>query len=587
MTEAPIKPKVVYLNNGVKKSEVVRPAISQALKYNPDADYQLPYMPFSETVLGRQVEDFSKLFKEGKARVDAKLLITNREGETEMLHLKEATATNIKEKCEQGIAKLKESMKEDSGDFFTMGGTVPTLGMEVTQEYLPLMGGPFYKQLYLYDYLDMHRKCFEAVNHNPVARNIVHLMTNFTLGRGVVGTCKSDAIQLEWDRFYKKNKIGQRIKQACNDLSIYGEVMIRCIDNPLTGTLFIREIDPSTVWEIVTAPDDIESVYYYHQQYPTAYQIYTPPEIPITEYIIRQIPASEMIHKKINVVSNEKRGRSDLFPVLGWLKRLKDYFTAKVIKAQIENNFVQKIKLKGNDADVSSFKSYLENTGLPNPGGVWIENEAFELEYMQATTSSNAQDEVGSMLLTMIATGVGIPKEYLGLGDRGTRATALVASEPSVKKFQDRQAVIEELLIEIYDRWLKGQMAQGKFTDVQEDDREIEFSFPEIAIEDRTAKLKDLALAESMEWISKQTAGAIAGKELSITTYDYDYEQEQVKLEKQKAIATAFANQPKVVDGEDITGNAGEEPDKENPGKKDNIDSGAGKVSAKSELRKL
>jgi hypothetical protein len=49
----------------------------------------------------------------------------------------------------------------------------------------------------------------------------------------------------------------------------------------------------------------------------------------------------------------------------------------------------------------------------------------------------------------------------------------------------------------------------------------IEFSFPSIAQEDRSAKLKDLALAEAMEWLPKSIVATLAAKELNITTYEF------------------------------------------------------------------
>jgi hypothetical protein len=62
-------------------------------------------------------------------------------------------------------------------------------------------------------------------------------------------------------------------------------------------------------------------------------------------------------------------------------------------------------------------------------------------------------------------------------------------------------------------------------------DAEAEFTFPSIASEDRTAKLQDLAFAESMGWVSKQTAASIGAKELGITGYDFEEEQKLIALE--------------------------------------------------------
>ena len=571
------KPKAKRLNaNPVKNREA----------YNPDEEFQKLYRPWDETILGGRVNEFASQLANGSCEVNAKLY----EFDVDFDITKQYTKKIVRNR-EQFI----ESMKANSirtplreGDSFSMGCDNPSgmSYMTVNHEYLPLMGGPYYKQLYLYGYLDMHRKCFEAWNHNPVAHTIVNLTTNFILGRGVKGVCKNQDIQDLWDEFWEDNNMDSKIRMISNDLCIYGEVMVRCFTYG-DGAMLIREIDPSTVWEIVTEPDDIETVYYYHQQYSTAYQLYTPQDIPITQYIIRQIPANEMIHRKINCVSNEKRGRSDLFSVLGWLKMLKDYYTSKVVRAQIQCNFVHKVTLKGSDSDVATFQANLKEP--PQPGAYWIQNESFDLEPMAVSIGSGQHDTDGEMLLTLIATGVNIPKEFLGLSQASTRATALVASEPSTKKFQDRQAVMESILTEIYDKFLDalGEQIAG----IPDEELDIEFTFPEIASEDRSSKLKDLALAESMDWVSKETIANIAGKELQITTYDYDEEKAQIAVEKGEEIALAYAQTPKgeISPASDNGENKGEPtgglnaPHTDTP---NDITTSKGKSNVKDELRK-
>ena len=559
----------IFTNTVEADKPIQKVAMTNPIAYNPDSEYQGLYRKWDDTVVGQKVNKFLEEIKTGKCEVDAKLY----QFDDEFALNKQYTVVKAKTR-ESFVSKLKEN-------YFDMGyeNDSGMSSMNVTQEYLPLMGGPFYKQLYLYDYLDMHRKVFEAWNHNPVAHNIVKLTTNFVLGRGVKGVCANDELQKEWDLFWNMNKLDNKIKQLCSDLTIYGEIMVRCFAGA-EGSLVIREIDPSTVWEIITEPDDIETVYFYHQQYSTAYQLYTPPDIPITKYIIRQIPDSEMIHKKINCVSNEKRGRSDLFSVLGWLKMLKDYYVARVVRAQVQCNFVNKVILKGSDADVANFKAQL--TSPPEPNAWWVENESFTLTPMATTIGGQEGKDDGEMLLTLIATGVGIPKEFLGLSTSGSRATALVASEPSAKKFQERQALIEELLLEIFDKFLAALQANGKFTDLSEDEKKIEFTFPEIAMEDRDKKLKDLALAESMNWISKETAAGIAGKEFHISTYDYDEQKGQIAIETKEEIALAYAQTPKgIAPAGDTT------PDVTPDEKKTDVTSADGKSNVKDQLGKL
>jgi hypothetical protein len=67
----------------------------------------------------------------------------------------------------------------------------------------------------------------------------------------------------------------------------------------------------------------------------------------------------------------------------------------------------------------------------------------------------------------------------------------------------------------------------------------LEFIFPSIAAEDRSAKLKDLALSEAMQWLSKSTAAKLAAKELGITTYTFEDEWATISEEAQMGMSIA------------------------------------------------
>ena len=430
------------------------------------------------------------------------------------------------------------------------------------------------KQLYLFDYLSMHAKAFEMWNHNPVAHQIIKITTYFVLGRGFKVKFKNAKAQTHFDKFCEKNDFYNRIKVWCDQESRDGELMVRIYKDPMgeTGDVLVRAIDPSTIWEIVTDPEDIEKVYYYHQQYQTMYQVFYAQNminLPSIEYVIHQIPPNEVLHYKLNCNSNEKRGRSDLFPVMTWLKRLKDFYTARVIRAIMQSCVVWKNVVKGDAADINALKAQYGITP-PKAGTVHWENESSTLSSMTVDIKAADAKDDGDALLNLISVGVGIPKEYLGLGDRSTRATALVASEPGAKKFQDRQEHYKKIITDVAtivtkegmkanvipstekimpDNVIKKIIHATKSGDYMTAikllwstvtggevigiDSTFEVIMPEIILEDRSQKIKDLTMMQVNEWISKETAAVIAAKEMHIETYDYP--EEKVKIDKDTA----------------------------------------------------
>jgi hypothetical protein len=63
----------------------------------------------------------------------------------------------------QGSALGQQKRALESGEWFdtdrmTVGGQGPSAMRLMDDEFIPIMGGPFHKQLYLHDYLLMHAR---------------------------------------------------------------------------------------------------------------------------------------------------------------------------------------------------------------------------------------------------------------------------------------------------------------------------------------------------------------------------------------------------------------------------------------------
>ena len=281
--------------------------------------------------------------------VDARLLFLgkNKEGKVESRVGKsdrKLFLESFKRDAAEGVT-LREGYL--SGGYFNTNGSIGnTL---VGQDFTPLTGGPFYKNLYFYqDYIRMHAEAFFAYHNDPFAHAITQITRDFVLGTGYEVQCDtSDNIgklaMVAWKSFEEANDFQEQLDQACTEQSIYGEIMFwelpnnqakivydlsRTDTNPIAVIPRVRLIDPSNIVEIVTYPEDLTRPLFYVWLQPTQYQIYTSglgnnltsptPIQPTLKFIYQQIPASQMKHFKINAVSNEKRGRSDYFPVFSY-----------------------------------------------------------------------------------------------------------------------------------------------------------------------------------------------------------------------------------------------------------------------------
>ena len=428
-----------------------------------------------------------------------------------------------------------ESLKKQGllEDGFNTDTITRTYDVNQYTEYTPLYSGPFNKQLYIYDYLSMHAKAFESRNHNPIAKRIVDVLSQYAFGRRFQVRIKNERKKKVWDEFDSTYKIVHKLSEFwIKEYLTYGELMI--------DTKMWQSIDPSTVWDIITDPDDISKVYYYYQSYSTAYQTFTGYKVtgepgsakqaPV-QYIIRQLPAHQVLHIKGNVVSQEKRGRSILFPILGWLKRIKDYYNAKVIRAQLESSFIWDDTVDGNAGDVAAHAATYSS--MPLPASIFVHNKAVERKPMAAIESASrgAGGGISDDLLAFIATAVGIPKEFfnvVGAGS-GNRATALVGSEPFEKVIEDLQAKFENLLLS---------MAEDVFVQagVGYEKGDVEFTFPSVTKDTTSETIKNIGTGETMGYVDHQMASEMFAAEMNITTYNYDEVQASIAKDRENGI---------------------------------------------------
>ena len=524
-----------------------RPAarIAAAPAYLPDLDaYGLTLDAAGNVVAAVACPDrpAAQILSDPSAIVDARLW----EGRFQHGRLRESRVTDRlgREQIGERYRRLRETAKISEADWFSMGVYQGGYGQPegpLTSNYVPLIPGPATRQAYWADYWAASAKTFEASTHSGIAKRACRAMVQFPLGRGVRWQVSDDKALTAWEAFWKANRMRRRLRSIMYDLAVFGEQFLRYFPaRPGTeGLLIVRQLDPATIYEIVTDQEDLETVFFYHQQFQTRMELYSPPagkyapegrtQSGVTRYIIRQIDASEIDHWKVNDVSGEARGRSDLFPALGDLKRIRDLMTSKVIQADVGTRVLAILKAKGTAADIARLLGQIFPGGQPPPPGTIVGlNDAATLEPFQYTGAREVKaDFTYDELVDQISAATGIARPYLGLspaqGSGTTQASAASTVEPSVQTFSERQDICDELLHEMFDRVMAAAGINGMV--------EREFVFPEIASEDSQIKLDLVEQAEADGYISKRRAATTAAAELDFTDYDFDEEMREIVSE--------------------------------------------------------
>ena len=417
------------------------------------------------------------------------------------------------------MQKVKKALRENFVSNSDLGSNQSMDPNQYT-EYTPYFSGPFYKQQYM-DYFKGHARAFECWTHNPISKRIVDLLIQYSLGRGFRVKCKNEKIDGKWKDFQRKNKIQFKLRKFWGrEYLIYGENFI--------DVLRWVSVDPSTIWDIICEGygEYIDDVLYYQQMFQTATTMYAGMDVKgvkgskdskIGHYIVRQIPYDQIIHIKTNVTSGEKRGRSVFYSILGWLKRLVDLYNAQVLGEQLRASFVWDDTIQGDSTDVAAHAA--KYSYIPVAPSIFVHNEAITRKPLapMSGVTGGAGSNIGNEILALIATSVGIPKDHFNIisSGGGSRATAIVGSEPFTKVIEDLQEDFSELLEQIIKKFCE----QSK-VDYNEDDwKKI---FPSVSKDTLSDVLKDLAFRETMGWITNRQAAVKAAAECDDDDYDYD-----------------------------------------------------------------
>lgn len=538
-----------------KQEKIARARVLSQGCYNPKTyeydDSFKPYDPDNPLTVHNSFEMAEYLSKHPEAELDARVLGWE-DGNWKTKSINRAQF--LESFCNKDWDNVRFRENFGSGGASVLAS--PT-GISNSAEFTPLLGGPFYKNLYYYtDYIRMHSEAFAFKNRNPVANAVSAITRDFVMGSDFEVQCDTtktlgQIAMAAWKAYEEVNDLHAQIDHACEELSIFGEIMWWKLPYNQTKIIFqlspgdtvpygaiprVRLLDPSNLVEIVTYPEDISRVLFYCWLTPTQWQMFQtgvgegrPKDMkhiqPSLKFIYRTIMADQILHYRINTVTGEKRGRTDYFPILSYLKRLDDTVDFSLVALQKISAWAMDTEIDGDQSDIDAYVQAQASLGTIAPAGSEFVHTTKIKRTMQANEgSSNINSDAFALGLSMCAMGTRIPVSWFGthLSGGQTKASALVSTEPVVKKMEKRRGIMKRM---IRDHWDYCMQASG----LPKIDCDI--IFPELVTQDRSQKLKDLALAEDRKWIAPDTAAAVAAKELQIQHYHYQTEIQKMKQE--------------------------------------------------------
>ena len=363
------------------------------------------------------------------------------------------------------------------------------------EDYLFRVVGPWPsdKDLTPATYQELHAAAYEAYTGNPLAFRIIEILTAYLWGRGPTITAPDPAAQAALGDFWAANDMNRKGRAIVRELHLYGEQFLRHLPD---GTLW--QMDPSSVDELQTAPDNAQVVARIHQTAPDGG--------PGTWYAV----PDEVQHFAIHKVSNALRGCSTLWVLLPWLRRYREWLTDRVRLNRGRSSWLWTVAVKS--ATPQKLRAKANQYAAPPEQGSLLFHADDEV-WGAAAPNLEADDARadGHAIKLMIAAGAGIPIHWLSEVESGTRAVAAEMGGPSLRTFEAMQEEVAALLRDVLDRALVRRLGRVM---------PYTLTFPDLTPSDNreqtqalSALMPALGAAVDRGWMTKQPASGCSSSQ--------------------------------------------------------------------------
>ncbi len=358
---------------------------------------------------------------------------------------------------------------------------------------------------------DARAKARQLVLTNPHARNILRLLEVYVAGPGLSlqhqsagHTERSSADQALaqtadqlWARFLEANDRHYSAREHTRRAWRDGECFIRKFDSPVWPPA-VRFVDPETIGEspehagtqgILTHPDDVET--------PIAYV-----RVLDSNRAAERIDAADMLHTRVGVDSNQKRGVTIFSPVLDTLTCFDKWVDTELTARKLQSSIVLWRKVQGSPQQAAGLADSVAGGGRREPirpGTILTTNQSTEIQFLHPNTNFSDAVPLGRMLLLNIAAGAGLP-EFMLTSDASNAnfASTMVAEGPAVKLFQSEQQFFAGEFNRLW-RWIMCDAQGLGLLPADFFDRIApKWTFPQLVNRDRSKeRLADVRLVES------------------------------------------------------------------------------------------
>jgi capsid protein len=379
--------------------------------------------------------------------------------------------------------------------------------------------------------VDLRSQARQLVQTNPYARNLLRLLEIYVIGSGLRPSAmpvdpadRNEALERICDRlwtdFLHANQKHFSLRETARRTWRDGECFLRFF--PLAQwPPTVRYVDPEAIGGgldaddshgILADPDDVETVRGYLRRDVT------------TGELLEEIPADDILHFKIGVDSNEKRGLTVFAPVLESLTWFDKWLDTELQARKLQSSIVLWRKVQGSPSQVTALADSAQSSTSTDPfgtmrreryrpGTILTTSHATELEFLHPNTNFGDAVPLGRLMLLGIAAGAGVPEFMLSAdASNANYASTMIAEGPAVKLFESEQQFFARELEPLW-RWVMTQaVAHGLLPADVLERVAPQWTFPQLVNRDRAkerevdARLVDVQVLSRAEVARRDNA---------------------------------------------------------------------------------
>lgn len=317
-----------------------------------------------------------------------------------------------------------------------------------------------YRDRPLANYRTVIEKSLNAWREDALARRIVNLTTQFSVGRGF----RFDAEDEQADEFlhefweHSLNAMDARLTEWSDELCRTGNLFIMLASDS-SGMSYVRAIPAGLIEEIVPMANDIEQAQLFRlREAGDPARLNIPEEKTVRPASLTEPTTGEcMLHFTVNRPIGGQWGEPDLAPVLIWLERYQNWLNDRCTLNNCRTKFVYIVRNQTLTEPLRQMRESQLNHQAPSPGTVFVVNTDEHWEAINPNLDSTEANEDGLAIKKMIAAGAGVPVSFLAEPGSLSKAENGGMEDSACRNFRQRQ----QMLLWITETVLRHVLARG------------------------------------------------------------------------------------------------------------------------------